>query len=332
MIGFVYDFYKTKAADLMPSSLLEKLANLKNLDISQPAKQTELSILISQFYTGLSDDNRLKTQTELSNRLSSYVKEHNRDLEMTAIAKIDLNDFKIVATGQIPGTVLNQFSLDEYQNNLRVATTITSNLMGISAESFSDVYVLDDQLKISGKVTDLGRKERIYSVRFINNRGYVVTFRQTDPFYVLDLTDSKNPKLAGELKIPGFSSYLHPLTDKIILGVGQDDGKVKLTTFDISNPASPAEINTYQLDDYWSEVQSNHHAFLQDDKHRIFFLPGGKGGYIFSYDQNLQLVKAVSDYQAKRSIFINDYLYVITENKIGVFNETDWNQVNQLDI
>ena len=137
--------------------------------------------------------------------------------------------------------------------------------------------------------------------------------------------------MTGELKIPGFSSYLHPLRDNQILGVGQENGKVKLSLFDVSNPSAPLELAKYNLDDYWSEVSSSHHAYQQDAKHQIFFIPGGKGGYIFSYQgNNLRLVKAVATAQARGAVYINDYLYVVSDTGITVLDETAWNTVKEL--
>jgi uncharacterized secreted protein with C-terminal beta-propeller domain len=161
----------------------------------------------------------------------------------------------------------------------------------------------------------------------------VVTFKQTDPFYVLDLSNPQKPEKKGELKIPGYSSYLHPLADNIILGLGKEGQQVKLSLFDVKNPASPQEISKYTLDEYWSEILNTHHAFLQDQKHQVFFLPGGKGGYVFSYKGNqLSLTKAVSSIQAKRALYINDYLYIISEDKITVLNETTWEKSKELDL
>ena len=95
-------------------------------------------------------------------------------------------------------------------------------------------------MKIEGSVVDLGQGERIYSVRFIEDKGYVVTFKQVDPFYVLDLSDPMNPEKKGELKIPGYSSYLHPITKDKILGIGEENNKVKISLFDVSDPADPS--------------------------------------------------------------------------------------------
>ena len=106
---------------------------------------------------------------------------------------------------------------------------------------------------------------------------------------------------------------------------------MKISLFDVSSASNPKESDKYILEESWSEVLSTHHAFLLDSKHEIFFLPGSKGGYIFSYkNDKLQLAKAVSQTSVKRAIYINDYLYIISETGITVLNELDWQQVNEL--
>jgi len=334
VIKFFTNFLKERGKDLVPSWLIEKLEKLESYEISDQAKYTEFTILLQRYYNSLSNDERLKIENEIQNRISDYFKEHKRELEKTGIIKIGLEKFEISATGNIPGRPLNQFSLDEYRENLRMATTVGEGFweFGGQRESANDVYVLDEDLKILGSVQDLGLTERIYSVRFIEDKGYLVTFRQTDPFFVLDLSDQKNPQLKGQLKIPGYSSYLHPITKDKILGIGKEGSQVKISLFDVSDPENPNEIAKYNLDEYWSDILNTHHAFLLDSKHQIFFLPGGRGGYIFSYkDNKLELKRAVSDISAKRAIYINDYLYIIGENKIVVLNELNWEKVNELE-
>lgn len=337
IFGYLVSAINEKGKDILPSYVIDNLNKTKNYDISDEAKMTEFQKTLEDYTKTLSNDDELRIQNEMQNRLGDYFKEHSRDLEKTGIVKIDIGGLSITASGNVPGRPLNQFSLDEYQGNLRIATTIGGGFWGWgfggSEANVNDVYVLDKKLEITGSIKGLGITERIYSARFLGNRGYLVTFRQTDPFYVLDLTDPKKPEMKGELKIPGFSSYLHPLADDIILGVGQESGKVKLSLFDVISASDPKEIDKYLLDEYWSEAQSNHHAFLQDAKHGIFFIPGGKGGYIFSYEGNkLSLKKAVSDYQVKRAVYIDDYLYIIGENKISVLDEKNWEKVKELDL
>lgn len=335
VIKFFFNFLSEKGKDIAPAWLIEKMGKLESYDISQSAKFLEFQLIWERYLNSIDGDERLKIENEFSNRMSDYYKAHKRELEKTGIVKIKLDGFEIAATGSVPGYPLNQFSLDEYKNYLRVAATVGGRggfAMGMGGgESANDVYVLDGNLNKQGEVLDLGLTERIYSVRFLEDKGYVVTFRQTDPFYVLDLSNPRKPELKGELKIPGYSSYLHPVAKDKILGVGMESWQVKISLFDVSNAEKPLEIDKYVLDESWSEVASNYHAFLMDKKHEIFFLPGGKGGYIFSYkNDKLSLVKAVSDISAKRAIYINDYLYIIGNDKISVLNETDWEKVNEL--
>ena len=325
-----YDFFNEKGKDLLSAETLERLKKLNDYDISLSAKFTELQVILQNYYNSLGADDRLRIENEVANRLSQYVKERARELETTGIAKIGTQELNVLSTGEVPGRPLNQFSLDEYENNLRIATTTSGGLFG-GGESVNDVYVLGGDMQRLGAVTDLGKGERIYSVRFIDDKGYVVTFRQIDPFYVLDLSTPANPIVKGELKIPGYSSYLHPITKDKILGVGQEGSQVKVSLFDVGNPQNPTEVGKYLLDEFWSDILDTHHAFLLDDRHEVFFLPGSKGGYIFSYKDNvISLVKAVADISARRAIYINDYMYIVGDDKVVVLNEADWEKVNEL--
>lgn len=339
-LALLLGFIKEQGSDLFPKELVTKLEKLMALEISGAAKNTEVNEILSNYLNSLNKDERLKLSQETNNRLMKYMSIHKRDLSFTGIAKVSLDNFALEATGRVPGRLLNQFALDEYLGNLRVATTVGEQnfwFYGFSAmnnqDSANDVLVLDGSLKQMGAVMDLGKTERIYSARFIKDRGYLVTFRQIDPFYILDLSDPKQPKMTGELKIPGFSSYLHPLANGRILGVGQDSGKVKLSLFDVSNAKEPKEIDTYLLAEYWSEVSNNHRAFLEDAKFNVFFLPAGQNGYVFSYtNDKLNLAKAISANQAKRAIYINDYLLIVSIDKLQVYNEKDWVKVSELDL
>ena len=181
------------------------------------------------------------------------------------------------ASGAVEGFLLNQFSMDEYDGDLRVAAT-SSPSWWWTEDSESHVTVLrpsGDVLEEIGSVGGLGEGERIFSVRFMGPDAYVVTFRQVDPLYALDLSDPTNPEVRGELKIPGFSSYLHPVGEDLLLGVGQDaslEGRVEglqVSLFDVSDPTDPIRVaqlllpEDHDLDMYsWSPVESDHRAFL----------------------------------------------------------------------
>jgi len=182
-----------------------------------------------------------------------------------------------VGSGEVAGFLLNQFSMDEFEGHLRVASTSTPEWWSGDADrtpSSSQVTVLrvgDDGLTVTGKVAGLGKTETIRAVRFIGHVGYVVTFRQTDPLYTVDLTDPAAPRVAGELKILGYSAYLHPVGDGLVLGVGQDadpDGRVKglqMALFDVSDPASPRRVDRVTMPGAWSDVEGDHHAFTFAD-------------------------------------------------------------------
>lgn len=335
-VAVFYNFIRDNA-DIFPQSLTSKIEKLIGYDISSYAKQVELENLLSRTFLGMDADKRKVFENNLENRMKKYIEAHSRELERTGIVKINVDGLSPAAKGDVPGRLLNQFSLDEYQGNLRVASTIEGNSMmwnfGRSSQSISDVTVLDNNLQVKGTVQNLGKTERIFGVRFIADRGYVVTFRQTDPLYVLDLTNPSSPKVAGELKIPGYSAYLHPLDNDLLLGVGMEDNRVKVSLFNVKNADNPLEIDKFNLTDYWSEAVNNHHAFLADEKHNVFFMPGSQDGYVFSYANNkLNMIKAVTGVQAKRALYINDYLYIVGDQQIVVFDELNWNKVAELDL
>jgi uncharacterized secreted protein with C-terminal beta-propeller domain len=177
------------------------------------------------------------------------------------------------ASGQVPGYLLNQFSLSEHGGVLRAATTDEPVWWegGGVVESQSHVTVLDERdgaLRQIGQVSGLGRGERIFAVRFIGPAGYVVTFRQVDPLYVVDLEQPSRPVVRGELKIRGYSAYLHPVGPGLLLGVGQDatDAGAQLGTqlslFDVSDPGSPRRLHQAAVADASSQAEFDHHAFL----------------------------------------------------------------------
>jgi hypothetical protein len=178
------------------------------------------------------------------------------------------------ASGTVRGYLLNQWALSEHRDHLRVATTeepLWWNDATANRESESFVTTLAEdggELRTRGQVGGLGRGERIYAVRFIEDQGYVVTFRQVDPLYVLDLADPAKPAVAGELKVLGYSAYLHPVGRDLLLGVGQDateEGRTKgtqVSLFDVSDPADPRRTHQRTLDSSGSEAEYDHHAFL----------------------------------------------------------------------
>ena len=191
----------------------------------------------------------------------------------TAIHKfaLDSESAEYRASGDVRGFVLNQFSLSEDDRALRVATTDQppwrANAEQRQSESF--VTVLGENLNEIGRVGGLGRGERIFAVRFMGERGYVVTFRQIDPLYTLDLSDPEKPAVRGELELLGFSSYLHPIGNDLLLGLGQDANEqgqsqgTQLSLFDVSDLSAPKRLHRTVLGkSTTSAAEHDHHAFL----------------------------------------------------------------------
>ncbi|HDQ60094.1 MAG TPA: hypothetical protein ENN30_02770 [Candidatus Woesearchaeota archaeon] len=316
-----------KESNLFPGYIIDKIEEVNRYDLSPMAKIVELEYTLETYMNSLGEDDSTKFMNDLNDATEKYMDKHMREFDRTGIVKIDLS-LNVEATGTVPGEPLNQFALDEYKGNLRIATTVR----GYSwSDTENDVYVLGRNLKLLGSVQSMGIYERIYAVRFLGDMGYLVTFRETDPFYVLDISNPKRPEVVGELKIPGYSAYLHPIENDLILGIGKDGRDVKISLFDVSNPKNPKEVDKYTLSDYWSDVLSTHHAFLLDKEHGIFFLPGSNDGYIFSYGGNeLNMVKAVSNIEARRAVYMDDYLYIIGNDKIVVLDENTWERVESL--
>lgn len=173
-----------------------------------------------------------------------------------------------LASGSVRGNLLNQFSMSEFAGVLRVATTTPNEGFGTRQESAVHLLVRDGRsLTEISSVGGLGRNELIYGVRFLGELGYVVTFRQTDPLYVLDLRNPRAPRVAGELKIPGYSAYLHPMQPGYLLAVGQDATDAgrrlgsMLQVFDVRDPNNPQQVAKLRVGGS-SEAEYNHHAFL----------------------------------------------------------------------
>lgn len=204
----------------------------------------------------------------------------------TKIYKFGMSEGSLTyeSSGKVPGTVLNQFSMDEYGDNFRIATTQGDAWRTGEGASRSNVYVLDSGMDILGKIEGIAPGEKIYSVRFTGDRGYMVTYRNVDPFFVLDLKDPRNPSILGELKIPGYSNYLHPYDENHVIGFGKDTMEIfgtafymgmKMAIFDVSDVSKPVEMFSEKIGDRGtdSELLRNHRALLFSKEMNLLSFP-----------------------------------------------------------
>lgn len=261
--------------------------------------------------------------------------------QVTTVRKIAYKNGKLEAKaqGKFKGYLNDSFSIDEYDGNLRVVTT--------EGET-NAVYVLDEDLKEIGSIRKLARDERVYSARFMGDIAYFVTFRETDPLFSVDLSDPKNPKVIGELKIPGFSEYLHFYGENRLLGIGMNvdaetmvtDG-VKITMFDISDKTDVKEADTYVLKNVYStDVSYDYKAVLVDPNRNIIgfsgYTQGGQSYFLFEYDEDKGFICNMEEdingngMRNARGIYIDDTLYVIQGNIIEAYSLKDYRKVDDL--
>lgn len=279
----------------------------------------------------------------------------------TCITRFSLSDGEIAAEAQgtVYGSLLNQFSMDEYEDHLRLVATMYGRMKAVNdgipyidfeSEQTQTLYVLDKNLKTVGFIGDLAPGERVYSVRFDGEIGYFVTFRQTDPLFTADLSDPTKPVILSELKIPGFSEYLHPYGEGLLFGLGQDadengirTGCVKLSMFNVADPTDVTEAHTLILDNCsYTEASHNHKAILVDaERNLIGFSGSGENYFVYRYDTvtGFELVSEIQLRYAKgsRGLYINDYFYVVSyvsgDNGVYVYDMNDnFNQVNRISL
>ena len=246
----------------------------------------------------------------------------------------------------INGTILNQFSMDEYEGNLRFAATTYDD----NGKTTNGLYIVDSSFKTIGSVSRLAPGERIYSARFMGESVYFVTYRETDPLFLVDVSDPANPVVKDKLKIPGFSDYLHPFGENMLLGIGSIQDKegnsyVKLSMFDISNPEKVKEIHSKKLGkNTVQNMGSDHKGIVVDaERNRIAF---GVENYddttdsfyeIFSYDkqkgfQNIAKLSLEESYSTEsRGLYIGDYFYLCkTSSGIYVYETKKYKKIRSI--
>jgi len=213
--------------------------------------------------------------------------------EKTILHKISINTGEItyIAQGEVPGRILNQFSMDEHNGFFRIATTI-GEVWNTEVKSTNNIYILDENLQRASQIEGIAPGEQIHSSRFLGDRAYLVTFKKTDPFFTIDLSDPYNPQILGELKIPGYSDYLHPYDETHIIGVGKEAADpseserwgnfdfawyqgLKIALFDVSDINNPVEEAKITIGDRGTDSPAlyDHKSFLFDREKGLLVLP-----------------------------------------------------------
>lgn len=289
----------------------------------------------------------------------------------TTIYRFALINSQIVleAKGEVEGYLNNQFSMDEYEGNLRLATTYTisggkeevvGDADGVPVTNASKtidsnrLYVLDKDLKEIGRIDDLAKDEKIYSVRFIGKMGYIVTFEQIDPLFVIDLSDPTNPQIKGELKIPGYSSYLHPYDENHIIGIGYNTksnghggvttDNMKMSMFDVSDVQNPKEMFSIDIGTKYvhSEILYNHKSLFYKKSENLIGFPVSYDSKsrleIFKinlengFEKYAEILNNKGYYGIERAIYIQDVLYTLHYDRIVSYNLNTFEKLNELEL
>lgn len=470
----------------VPADIQSQITDVRNSNASSYDKMQEIGKIFQDYIGTLNPEQGANVMKGVEERTANLQNEIAKETEKTVVHKIAISGGKIdyMANGEVPGIVLNQFSMDESNGYFRIATTTSGNswfggfgmaaggvattgaiqtsvservantgsvqtqtesqtsekMVEAAAESpricpavcvplwtvqnnecvfnecgsgcgpdnitsfsteaecksapaagiaeekqkrispqpaqpvvapsgpLNHLYVLDGGLNIAGKLEDLASGERIYSVRFIGDKAYMVTFRQVDPLFVIDLSSPQDPKVLGYLKVPGVSDYLHPYDATHIIGLGRDaseNGRItgmKLSLFDVSDFANPKEISKYIIGGQgtYSEALYDHKAFLFSAEKNLLVIPVSECNYsAFSYQCwprayvfNIDLANGIalkgtvthtnatnsSDYyydynsQIRRSLYIGDVLYTISNKMVKMNSLSDLAEINKISL
>ena len=367
LLDLVYLKLSTKDRDL-----IEEIKNTSEKVLSASEKRYKIRQVLDLYVSLLSLSEQESLEKELTQAVLERYPNIENEVETTVIYKLSaLNGIvEPMVEGTVPGSLLNQFSLDEYQSFFRVATTrnVSWSKYASASETSNNVYILDSNLQIISSLENMAPGERIYAVRFLGDQAYVVTFEQIDPLFSLDLSNPYHPVISGELKIPGFSNYLHPWKDQQLIGFGRATDLVndrvvntglKLSLFDVSAD-TPVELDSYVIGNRYSESAAlyDHHAFLASVDKNIIVVPvllfadSLSGDYwdnikfsgflVFEIIDNQIKLKGeinhlkgqASDYlhssRVQRALYIEDYLYSIFSKSMKISNLEDLKLIKDL--
>lgn len=364
---------------VMPENMQDKVKSIMDLDISDRAKNVEIEYLLERWMYSMSNKERGELQEKLEDKMEEIQIKIQVEQSKTLIQKIEIDgmDINPSSSGEVPGTVLNQFSMDEHDGNFRIATTVRLYLRS-GTEMYNNVYVLDEDLDIIGEIEDIAPDERIYSARFMGDRLYMVTFKNIDPFFVIDLSDPEDPSVLGELKIPGFSDYLHPFDEDHIIGVGKEtEGNewggvstkgVKVALFDVSDVTDPVLVDKVEIGQAGSDSEAlrDHKAFFFSKGHDLMVLPVREvtkrikdpvygyyrnevwhGAHAFTVteegfkkrgeithdgDEVEDRYYWGSQYAVRRTLFMDDVLYTISNAKIKMNDIDSIDEINSIEL
>ncbi len=362
-ISGMVDMKKIDDIYYLPGYVTPNITNLASLNINSGASEFESYLGNCDTVYASKNAIYLAEQSyhyEISKEAEKFLPRYKTETNIYKFA-LDNGKIKYQTEGKVDGEIVNKYALDEYKDGFRIATT-TGKSWDEKNPQENHLFILDNNLDEIGAVKNLAKGEKIYSVRFAGDRAYIVTFKNVDPLFVIDTADMKNPKLLGQLKIPGFSTYMHILDENHILGFGSDafekDGRtqtggLKISLFDVTDPANPKEDKSEIIGKQgtYSELEYNPKALMISLKKGIFAFPidvcGNtpyastfSGAYVynvnkddFSYKGNiLKSKKEDYGYDINRILYIGDYLYSVSNKNVIITKLGDMSKSGEIEI
>ncbi len=265
--------------------LIRKIRAVDPMVMDAREKDQRILGVLQSYYEYLDRDEREAIEDEIELKVKEELEKYEyREYTIISRISIDRDRIRLESTGQVPGRIINQFSLDEHDDVLRIGTTISptwSRFDRERTESTNNVFTLDMNLNVLDHAGNIAPGESIYSTRFVGDTLYMVTFREVDPFFVVDLSNPRNIEILGELKITGYSRYLHPYDENTVIGVGRETTEtgrmlgMKVSLFDVSDFENPREIAKYVTDERFAQTSAEfeHKAFLFSKEKELLVLP-----------------------------------------------------------
>ncbi len=340
---YIWDMVEEVLLPLLPSSYEAEIMNIMNSDKDIYEKYSEVGEIVEEYSKSLTGTTKSDFDKEFMRRAEEFQIKIQKETEKTVIHKINIKKDKInyEGAGEVPGRILNQFSMDEYKGYFRIATTTGS----WRQTSLNHLYVLNKDLKIVGKVEDLAKGERIYSTRFMGERAYVVTFKKIDPLFVIDLSEPEKPEVLGYLKITGYSDYLHIYDENHVIGLGKETiaaeqgdfawyQGIKISLFDVSDVKNPIEKAKIEIGDRGTDSYAlyEHKAFLFSKEKNLLVIPIN----LAEIDKN-RYEGEVPDNAYGEHVWQGAYVFDISLNGIELrgeishqenFTKNEWGYVN----
>ncbi len=371
---------------ILPQNTSKAVDEVRNSDLMRYEKLNKIDDIVEEYIENLTGTEKWSFYLLRQVGNQEFEQRISRESELTIIHRIAIENGDIMyeASGAVPGHTLNRYSMDEHQEHFRVATTTGQSWRSGDGGSKNHVYVLDMDLKIVGRLNDIAPGESIYSARFMGNRAYLVTFKKVDPFFVIDLSNPYQPEILGELKIPGYSNYLHPYDENHVIGIGKDAVDmddfpwyqgVKISLFDVTDVHNPKEVSQFIIGDRGTEsiALSEPKAFLFSRSKELLVIPVSvaeideskyegeippsaygeivyDGAYIFhiSDKSGIELKGMVTHFddddeipshyyyysskKVKRSFYINDVLYTVSDYLVKANNLENLNEINTIEL